>query len=104
MRGVGAASREEAEDRARCLSSQEGAFWGPGGRGSPEVLDLGGANVGLSWVRGPWPTPIPRRWGRQRTLEGNRGHPFFKLIYSLLKDNCFTEFLSFLSNLNLTQT
>ena len=80
-----------------------GTFRGPGGRGSPEVLDPGRANVGLSWVRSPWPTPIPRRWGRQRTLEGNRGHPFFKLIYSLLKDNCFTEFFCFLSNLSTNQ-
>ena len=28
---------------------------------------------------------------------------FLKLIYFLLKDNCFTEFCHFLSNLNMNQ-
>ena len=28
---------------------------------------------------------------------------FFKLIYFFLKDNCFTEFCCFLSNLNMNQ-
>ena len=28
---------------------------------------------------------------------------FYKLIYFLLKDNCFTEFYSFLSNLKMNQ-
>ena len=28
---------------------------------------------------------------------------FFKLIYILLKDNCFTEFCCFLSNINMNQ-
>ena len=28
---------------------------------------------------------------------------FFKLIYILLKDNCFTEFCCFLSNMNMNQ-
>ena len=44
--------------------------------------------------------------GLGRSPGGGHGNPlqysfFKKLIYFLLKDNCFTEFCCFLSNLNM---